>query len=402
MSGDVNPALRSLRIAFVTPEFVTTNNREGGLGNYLNRITRLCADRGHDVHVFVSTPGQSEWFEFDGVVIHHVSRDVRRLDTRARFRFARLIGNRRFSHRVWLEGAARSLANGVAAEERQKPFDLIQSSDYLGVGQYIKRHNSRPHIIRCSSAEDLYAQIDGDLSEFRMATVDVWRRSLLNADIIYTPSQFVADHLEDRLNIVARVIRPPAWVEAMPRAPSVALPDRFAIHFGQLNVRKGSEYLSQALPRVWAKFPDFKMVWVGRANPDDVARWKLLWGKHSEQILILDPVEKPELYAILSRAEFSVLPSLVDNLPNTVIESIVMGIPVVGFEGGSVNELVVPGAMGELVPMGNVRALSKVLCRSWCGESLIRRGFVWDTDLAEQMRPDYAVNAILNLALEGN
>ena len=46
--------LTVLRIAFATPEFVTENHFDGGLANYLNRVTKTLAQLGHDVHIVTS------------------------------------------------------------------------------------------------------------------------------------------------------------------------------------------------------------------------------------------------------------------------------------------------------------------------------------------------------------
>jgi glycosyltransferase involved in cell wall biosynthesis len=48
------------------------------------------------------------------------------------------------------------------------------------------------------------------------------------------------------------------------------------------------------------------------------------------RIHVTGSLSKSELYAVLQRADAAVLPSQVDNLPNTVIESLMFGIPVIG------------------------------------------------------------------------
>jgi glycogen synthase len=57
-----------MRIAFITPEFVTDLRNAGGLGNYLLRIGKLLVERGHQVEVFVSSTLRPR------VVMHEVIR----------------------------------------------------------------------------------------------------------------------------------------------------------------------------------------------------------------------------------------------------------------------------------------------------------------------------------------
>lgn len=60
-------------------------------------------------------------------------------------------------------------------------------------------------------------------------------------------------------------------------------------------------------------------------------------------------------------ADLFVIPSLQDNSPNTVLESMACGIPVVGFETGGVPDIVRHGATGSLVPCHDVAALSAAI-----------------------------------------
>ena len=117
---------------------------------------------------------------------------------------------------------------------------------------------------------------------------------------------------------------------------------------------------------------------------------------------MLYPLTKPELYAALRRADAAVLPSLVDNLPNTVIESLMMGIPVIGTNGASIDELVQQDVTGELVAPGDVEGLATAMVRVWKGQSKVRKGFSWRGGTADEMRPDSAIESLLRLAQESS
>jgi len=98
--------------------------------------------------------------------------------------------------------------------------------------------------------------------------------------------------------------------------------------------------LAEALPIVWRQEPSFTMVWAGQARrwtangqevfPNMFAEYSRLWGEHTSRVLYLGEIEKPHLYAVLKRADATVLPSACDNLPNTAIESLSLGVPVIG------------------------------------------------------------------------
>jgi glycosyltransferase involved in cell wall biosynthesis len=64
-----------------------------------------------------------------------------------------------------------------------------------------------------------------------------------------------------------------------------------------------------------------------------------------------------QLSWVYSAADVFVLPSLQDNLPNTALEALSCGVPVVGFDVGGIPEIVREGETGLLVPAKDVASL---------------------------------------------
>jgi len=67
--------------------------------------------------------------------------------------------------------------------------------------------------------------------------------------------------------------------------------------------------------------------------------------------------------AVYSCADIFVIPSLEDNLPNTVLESMSCGTPVVGFDVGGIPDMVRPGQTGALVEAQSITGLSQTMIR---------------------------------------
>lgn len=123
---------------------------------------------------------------------------------------------------------------------------------------------------------------------------------------------------------------------------SLGLPqDKKLLLFGAANVndmRKGARYLFEALNILIDSFPVFKekveVMVFGKMSQDTKAGIQL--GIHN--LKYVSNIE--ELVKIYNAADIFVLPSLQDNLPNTVMESMACGTPVVAFSTGGVPEMV--------------------------------------------------------------
>ena len=375
-----------MRIAFLSPEYPTEHEDAGGLATYVQRMAHALMGCGHESEVFVSSAHRSETLQDEQVTVHRVKRPERTPLSMC----SRAI--------PWLLQAS-ALASSLEQRHAAAPFDLVQSADLNAIGLFVRRRPGRPHVVRCSSAADLYNAIDRRRSLAEPVRAMLERRVIRQADAAYAPSRFIAAYFARAHGIDLRVIPPPAYLDGgCADDPGVALPRRFLLHFGQLIARKGTEMVAEALPLAWAQVADLTMVWTGaHATSEDGRRWRGLWGdEQAGRVCATGPLPRARLHAVLRRAEASVLPSLADNLPNTVIESLMFGIPVVGTRGASIDELVEDGVTGQLVELGDVRALAAGMVQVWRGQSPVRRGFEWRPPA--DMKPETAVSNVLALA----
>ena len=379
------------RVAFVTPQLATSAAPTGGLGNYVRRMAAALAEHGHRPEIFV--PGTAAGRrEQGGVVVHRVRPALSRRPVRAALRALALLRLPSLARALPLVVDALALAAALRRAQQRVDYDLIQSAGYRGVGLFVRPGPDARHVIRCSSdAREVARHSEASLRE--RALVDrMARRALRRADRLYAPSRFLADHLA-RQGLRVEVVQPPAFLEAKPAAqPPRELPPRYFVHFGQLMPVKGTPLVAQALVRVLAEQPDFAFVFAGRDRMGRFEEWARAWGAGRARVRVLGELDKPELYAVLAGADAAVLPSRFDNLPNTVVESLLLGVPVIGTAGASIDELVTPGVTGVLVPDGDVTALADAMLAQWRGTTGVRRGFTWDPGA---LRPEQAVARLL-------
>lgn len=84
-------------------------------------------------------------------------------------------------------------------------------------------------------------------------------------------------------------------------------------------------------------------------------------------------VENADMPRLYRSADVMVNPSLADNMPISVLESLASGVPVVSTNVGGVAHLVKDGETALLVPPGDHAAMAAALLRLLCDEELARR-----------------------------
>lgn len=135
--------------------------------------------------------------------------------------------------------------------------------------------------------------------------------------------------------------------------------DKKLLLFGAANIsdtRKGARYLFEALNILMDSFPVFaenvEVVVFGKISAETQKSIPL----PTHNLKFVSDID--ELITIYNAADIFVLPSLQDNLPNTVMESMACGTPVVGFRTGGVPEMIKHKHSGFLAEVKNALSLA--------------------------------------------
>ena len=119
----------------------------------------------------------------------------------------------------------------------------------------------------------------------------------------------------------------------------------------------------KAFAQVQREFPDARLVLAG-SGPEEGALRRL-----AAELGITDEVEfagrldRDSLAARLRECSVSLNPSLVDNMPNSVLEALASGVPVVSTNVGGVPYIVNDGVTALLVPPGDPSAMAAAVLR---------------------------------------
>ncbi len=164
--------------------------------------------------------------------------------------------------------------------------------------------------------------------------------------------------------------------------------DKKLLLFGAANIsdtRKGIKYLIHALEFLDVRYPELskklELVIFGKCKKQELK--KLSYKCHKIKF-ISEPAKLVKLY---NCADAFVLPSLEDNLPNTIMESLACGVPVVAFNTGGVPEMIEQNETGYIASQKNSDELAIGIY------TVIFKGF---PSIMKSNARDYAINNYSN------
>ncbi len=364
-----------LKIAFVTPEFSEGAFFSGGLANYIGRVSEALATQGHDVTVFTRSDRNDSRL-WRGVQLEEV---VPWYGTRFRLdRLDRLFRGRLYSPYQDVK-AAWCLWKRFQTVARDKGgFDVLQLANVQAVGLFFRQSNAaRVMITRLSSYRPLWDQRAG-VEPDRFVRLRWWLEAtaVRRTRYHYAPSAFVAKEGGTGYGLPkVDVVETPFFQEVVAEDPSVFESRfsglRYVLFFGRLTQMKGVHRLAEALPAVLAGQPDLHAVFIGADTnlaPGGGSMRRYIQERVGTalagRVHLLDPLRHPQLYPLIRGAEWVVLPSIVDNLPNTCLEAMGLGRPVIATTGSCFEQLIADGDTGLLCAPDDAGDLGNTLQRA--------------------------------------
>ncbi len=297
-------------------------------------------------------------------------------DTRSAYRLDLIeeIQSADIVHLHWVAGVVDPAALGWAIGDKPVVWTLHDMNPFTGGCHYAG--DCQKYEQSCGACPQLGSRTADDLSR-RVWTSKAEAYRKLNLTIV-TPSRWLAGCAERSRLLSGRPIHviPNGFpLEVFKPGNAVPLrrkldipPDARVVMFGSdsvLNRRKGFRYLLEALRRLADTVDDRELVLA-------------CFGHFPEETEIQAPCRLIKLGNLAGEAHLAmayrvadvfVLPSLEDNLPNTVIEALACGVPVVAFNSGGIPEIVEHKKTGYLVDIQHPDELAK--------------GIAWALDLKE-------------------
>jgi len=367
-----------MRIAFITPEFVTEPSYSGGLAQYLGRVSVALAQAGHSVSVFTRSLSNNEQIDFQGVSVYRV---VPLWDKRMILDHVDPLVPRVLYNPYQDFKAAWCLWRRWQQVHRQTPYDIVQTANVMAVGLFFRQEKTVPVVTRLSSYRPFWDRAAGiEETAGVKARWQMEKIAITGCQHLYAPTYFVAKQVAQGYGIESvDTLETPFFAE-QPVLESDVFDQQlagksYALYFGRMTQMKGVHILAQALPKVLRQHPDMHVAFVGGSGiSPDASTMREYVAEHLkdflERVIFLDPMRHNRLYPVIRGAKIVVLPSLIDNLPNTCLESLGLGKVVVSTTGSCFEQVIEHKISGILVEPGNPEALADGINRAWqLGES---------------------------------
>lgn len=363
-----------MRHLIVCREYPPAPYAPGGIGTYAHNIARLLAEAGEIVHVigqrWEGAPLAREESYGGRLVVHRIApEDVFDPTPAAAARRRDEIKALRQSPfpAQWFSLQAALLAERLVEEEG---IDVIEGQEWeaplyyfllrraLGLGP----RRRPPCFVHLHSPTEFIVHFNGwDLSSPAFMTMKRMEDYCIQAaDALLCPSDFLARQCEARYQLPAGSVHviPLPIGSTSPIERDRAMWERGSIcYVGRLEPRKGVIEWVDAAVQVASQFPSVVFDFVGsdmQTRPDSagVSMRRYLKARIPRALRhrfrFHGPVPRERLPWFLARACAAVVPSRWENFPNTCVEAMGSGLPVIATRFGAMAEMVEDGVSGWL------------------------------------------------------
>jgi glycosyltransferase involved in cell wall biosynthesis/predicted Zn-dependent protease len=342
---------RRLKICIASFDFVGPV-RNGGVGTAFTSLGEALARGGHDVTFLYLSGNFCENRNLRHWIDEYQKKNIRfvpmpalsKLKLGASFHMARS-----YEAFLWLD---------------QEAFDVIHFSEWRAPGYYALAakaqglafsnttlciHTHGPTLWSLLSNGEYLTQISDVELDF------MERQSVKLADVVVCPSHYLARWMRDQKwelperTFVQQYVQPANARRKTFSTPPPVQAVRELVFFGRIEVRKGLVLFCDALDRLirQAETHALKITFLGKLTKindqeglqylkDRARKWPWKW----EVIDNLD--QTGALTYLQSEGRLALIPSLVDNLPNTVLECLGGGVPFLASDIGGIPEMIFP------------------------------------------------------------
>lgn len=346
-----------MNIVFLTPEYITEKNFDGGLANYLYRVCVSLIEFGHKPVIIVGS-NKEEKIVHNGVTVYRVNVGNSCLNVIKKL-FPPTIGE----IIQWIM-QSKKLNDKINQLCKYGKPDLVQYASYTATALFANK--KIPSIVRVSSIQKLMDEKnERPVNWIRNVLYFLELRALKKGEKLICPSKLISNEIQRITSRKVDIVEGPYnhISEQEDDQPYNALlkKKKYLLFFGTICLLKGVKIIAEILPVLFSKHKDLHFVFIGKdAGYNGIPMMQHVWDKsggNRARCLYLGKMKQNQLIPFIKNAVCVVLPSRIDNLPNTCIEAMANQKIVIGTRGASFEQLIDDGSNGFLCEKDNPQDL---------------------------------------------
>lgn len=372
---------KKLHIAFPTPEYVT-EPVYGGLATYLYKTTKYLKELGHEPVVMLLC-------NENNVVVHEGVTIVKKKISKYWWYWLGNIATFFQLNTILLTFCKSiSINKMITNYEHQAKisFDLIQYSNVQFLSSITLRN--RLYCLRLSQYYHEYLKyVSKRPKSFKnLQKVYLEKKCIQKSrSYIYSPSKLISSLVEKELKIEVPVIRTPFFKYAKKTYERKISNQPYMLYFGTLTMSKGVDLFADIIFDILDSHKDIHLKLVGRDTPIQLHRFKIPFfnklftekliestysqliiksaGTYSNRVQHYPIMKQRDLQQVIQQAHLVILPSRIDNFPNTLSESLSLGKVVIVANNSSLDELISHEESGFIFQNGSSQDLKNTIKR---------------------------------------
>lgn len=354
-----------LTIALVTTEYITEANFDGGLANYLHRLALSLKYLGHEPMIIIASH-KNEIIIHKNICIYRVNVKwnlLLRILNRLTFKI--------FNYIIGILLLSWKINQALKKNNKTKKISIIQYPSCGALGLF--RLKNTPAITRISG----YLPLWNDAYELKK-NLDITLMEKLEelayqqTDALFAPSQLNASIVEKVIGKPVSVIETPFILETDNLDYSIYTETfrnkKYLLFFGTIGVMKGCGLIADIINPLLTQNSDLYFAFIGKDTNylgyqgiRLVKKIRENAGKNQDRVIHIEPLNHSSLYPIIANSYAVVLPSRVDNFPNTCLEAMAHKKIVIGTQGTSFEQLITDEVNGFLCQKDNPQSLLAII-----------------------------------------
>jgi glycosyltransferase involved in cell wall biosynthesis len=343
-----------------------TNESSNGIVTYVDSLRSELINQGQRVSVFTHVIGQSN--KDSGIYSVNPtasSKDLRNLFRRLRWR----------AHDS--SGRGRAIAAAVNEVHQKDPIDVFEMEESFGWCGDVQQLVPMPLVVKLHGPAFLSLVEEDRDTEAAAARINWEGQALRRAAAIVSPSRATLAATLARYDLyppIQRVIPNPVLIDKNVKPWHLAECDRKTILFvGRFDKRKGGDTVLIAFRRLLEVDKGLRLIFVGpdvgltssrgpRIHFHELIN-SLFTKEQQQRIGYVGQLPRADIFDLRRKAMLTIITSRWENYPNTALEAMIQGCPLVSCDAGSMSEVVDHGDTGLLARAGDIGDLcQKIMC----------------------------------------